>query len=205
MQTTRRQFLGLAGATIGAGALAFALPQATRAAGGTLLFGIGIHIEPFGATPSALAGSVTPPSSSTASYFNSALYQRHADDVRLLATIAERHGGRLTIQAQTPFTTVALSRGDTIFAELEGRGHEIALHFHEDAHLGRNPETLPVSTWAAVMAEEIGFIRALGVRSIRYWSGWQSLSRGCWRRRRSPGSTTRATIRTLAPSLLIRR
>lgn len=168
---TRRQFLGRASAALGASILSIALPSAIAAADSPLLFGIGIHIEPFGALPSPLAGPVPPASSSGLSYFHAGLYQRHRDDLRLLAAIAEAHGGRLTIQTQTPFTTIALARGEPVFADLEARGHEIALHFHEDAHLGRNPERLPVAIWAAVMEQEIGVIRALGARSIRAWSG----------------------------------
>jgi hypothetical protein len=168
---TRRQFLGRASAAISASILSAALPNAVAATDAPLLFGMGIHIEPFGALPSPLAGPVPPASSSGLSYFTPGLYQRHCDDLRLLAAIAEAHGGRLTIQAQTPFTRVALARGEPVFADLEARGHEIALHFHEDAHLGRHPERLPVAVWAAVMADEISVIRALGARSVRSWSG----------------------------------
>jgi hypothetical protein len=171
MRLPRRRFLALAGGAVGGMALSLSAPRLSTGNGGTLLFGIGIHIEPFGAVPSPLAGPVISPPGINLSYFNAGLYQRHTDDLRLLATIAERHGGRLTVQAQTPFTIVARSRGDRVFEELEGRGHEIALHFHEDAHLGRNPEALPVATWAAVMEAEVGFLRAAGARSIRFWSG----------------------------------
>jgi hypothetical protein len=67
---------------------------------------------------------------------------------------------------------VAAEAGDTILRDLERRGHEIALHFHEDAHLGRGSERLDAATWAAVMAEEIEWIRRAGATGrIRYWSG----------------------------------
>lgn len=172
METTRRQFLGIAGAGLAAGALALRWPISADAAGGTLLFGMGIHIEPFGATPSALAGApATPPSGGGISYLTGGIYDRHAANLRLLGEMAERHGGALTIQTQTAFTTMAIGRGDPILADLAARGHEIALHFHEDAHLGKRDDLLPVETWAAVMAEEISFIRALGAPPVRYWSG----------------------------------
>jgi hypothetical protein len=54
---------------------------------------------------------------------------------------------------------------------LEKRGHEVALHFHEDAHLGRNGGSLPVETWAKVMQEEMEWIRRAGATRVRYWSG----------------------------------
>jgi len=78
----------------------------------------------------------------------------------------------MTVQAQSPFTTVAAQLDNTILSDLEDRGHEIALHFHEDAHLGEDAVKLPVTVWSAVMAEEIDIIHACGVnKSIRYWSG----------------------------------
>lgn len=138
----------------------------------TLLFTIGMHIEPFGATLSPLVGGGPPPNAQGPNYNNSAFFQRHVQDIETLMSIIERHGGRMTIQAQTPFTRVAAQSGETILADLEARGHEIGLHFHEDAHLGRNPESLPVETWAAVLNEEIGYIYQAGVKNhVRYWSG----------------------------------
>lgn len=144
-------------------------PEAEQA---TLLFTVGMHIEPFGATVSPIVGGGPPPPPQALNYNNRMFFQRHVADIRLVVDIVERHGGRMTIQAQTPFTTVAAQSGETILTELEARGHEIALHFHEDAHLGPNPERWPVSIWAAVMSEQIQFIRRAGVRApIRYWSG----------------------------------
>jgi len=78
----------------------------------------------------------------------------------------------MTVQAQSPFTQVAIERGNTILRDLEAHGHEIALHFHEDAHLGRDPERLPVQAWCTVMQEEISYIQRAGAqKKIRYWSG----------------------------------
>ncbi|MCX7609111.1 MAG: hypothetical protein N2049_07845, partial [Anaerolineales bacterium] len=57
-------------------------------------------------------------------------------------------------------------------ADLAARGHGIALHFHEDAHLGKNSSALSVQQWCDVMKQEIAFIQqASGVTDIRYWSG----------------------------------
>jgi hypothetical protein len=142
----------------------------TEGAEATLLFTIGMHIEPLGAVPSQIVGGGSP--AAGASYTNRALFDRHVQDIQTVTGIVERHGGRVTVQAQTPFTQVAAQARHTILADLEARGHELALHFHEDAHLGRNPERLPVETWCAVMKEEIGFIQQAGAKKhIRYWSG----------------------------------
>jgi len=146
-------------------------PQAKN--GAVLLFGIGIHIEPLGATTSQIVGNngqnqvkrIGP------DYHDPKLFQRHIQDLKTIAGIVEQHGGKLTIQTQTPFTQVAIQSGETVLADFEKRGHEIALHFHEDAHLGRNSEKLPASTWAAVMAEEISLIKQAGATEVRYWSG----------------------------------
>ncbi len=130
-----------------------------------LLFTIGVHIEPMGETAQGFKGG-------RGNYNAPAFFQRHVEDLDLLANIVETHGGVLTIQTQSPFTTMAIESGNTILADLAARGHEIALHFHEDAHLGGNPENLPPSRWCAVMKEEIRFIHmASGVESVRYWSG----------------------------------
>lgn len=141
-----------------------------------LLFGIGVHIEPFGAcvSPIALDAGASPigAASNRMDYRRQADFERHVDDLARLADVVESHGGLLTVQAQTPFTTSATEFGSTVLADLEARGHELALHFHEDAHLGRGAESLPASVWTAVMLEEVEFIRAAGVEGpIRYWSG----------------------------------
>ena len=139
-----------------------------------ILFGIGMHIEPFGAQASSLAGAVLQAEKNgrKPSYFTREFYNHHVQDIRLVAGIIERHGGRMTVGAQTPFTQVTSQGKNTILSDLNRQGHEIALHFHEDAHLGQNPEKLPPDTWCAVMKEEIEILRqASGVDRIRYWSG----------------------------------
>ena len=139
-----------------------------------LLFGMGIHIEPYGATVSSLAGggSTRWTSDTRLNYHRGANFENHVADLRLLAGIVERHGGQLTVQAQTPFTTLDADSSTKLLAELERRGHEIALHFHEDAHLGEEPEFLPSKTWCAVMDEQIELICEAGVEGpIRHWTG----------------------------------
>ncbi len=153
-----------------------------------LLFCIGLHIEPFGASISKLVGegAVAPQrlmdrpgrggmgrlgGRPPASYNTEFFFRAHCREIRELAAIVERVGGKLTVQAQTPFTSQCVAKGERILAELESRGHAIALHFHEDAHLGRNSEGLPVETWAAVMREEIDLLRKCGARGVRSWSG----------------------------------
>src|SRR4030043_200480 len=141
--------------------------------GAVLLSATGIHTEPLGSTTSQIVGSSTPSLFKLfrPDYHNQKLFQLHVKDLRTIAGIVEQHGGKLTVQTQTPFTQVAIQSGETILADFEERGHEIALHFHEDAHLGKNSENLPASTWTAVMAEEISLIKRAGATEVRYWSG----------------------------------
>ncbi len=147
------------------GELAREVQRTSGLAEPVLLFGIGMHIEPLGRTAQEYGGG-------GADYRQGPLFERHVQDILAVAGIVEGHGGRMTVQAQSPFTQVAIERGNTILRDLEARGHEIALHFHEDAHLGRDPERLPVQTWCAVMQEEISYIQQAGVQNkIRYWSG----------------------------------
>ncbi len=137
----------------------------TAQGNGVLLFAIGVHIEPMGTTAQGFR-------SGKMDYATPQAFQRHVEDLRRLAAIVEAHGGVLVVQAQSPFTTQAIAQGETILADLAARGHEIGLHFHEDAHLGPHSENLPPEQWCAVMQEEIGYLQqASGVSTIRYWSG----------------------------------
>ena len=142
------------------------LPQPPAAAGSAvLLFGIGMHIEPQGTTHQGIAGG-------KGDYAEPAYFKRGVEDIQAVAAIAAAHGGRMTIQAQSPFTDVALANKSSVLKDLAAAGNEIALHFHEDAHLGKNSETVSVERWCSVMKEEIDLIRkASGVSTISYWSG----------------------------------
>ncbi len=140
-------------------------PVENEAGEAVLLFDIGMHIEPMGETAQGFQSGKN-------DYHNPQFFERQVEDIRFLTQMIEAHGGRMTIQAQSPFTTVALESGNTILADLAARGHELALHFHEDAHLGKNPEPLSVQQWCDVMKEELGYImQAGGVSDVRYWSG----------------------------------
>ncbi|MCX7819762.1 MAG: glycoside hydrolase [Kiritimatiellae bacterium] len=157
------------------------VPQDAGSTNAPLLIGVGLHIEPFGAVraPPPPAdwlprSPARPPPSAPhrLDYRDPELFRRHVTDIRQLANLVERFGGRLTVQAQTPFTRIAAETGETILLELERRGHEIALHFHEDAHLGPDCNTLDVADWAAAMRSEVEWIRRAGARGpIRCWSG----------------------------------
>lgn len=141
-------------------------PQVQRKTGPAVLyFTIGMHIEPMGETAQGYQHGQS-------DYRQSQFFKRHVQDILAVTGIVEAHGGRMTIQAQSPFTSVAIESGNTILADLAARGHEIALHFHEDAHLGKNSSSLSVQQWCNVMKQEIALItRASGVTDIRYWSG----------------------------------
>jgi peptidoglycan/xylan/chitin deacetylase (PgdA/CDA1 family) len=164
-----------------------------------ILFCIGLHIEPFGAQVSAIVGGdkPRPPRANVEGgnrparqrpgmegggggargggldYNEPDVFKMHVGSMQMLATIIEQHGGKMTVQAQTPFTRVAAENGNSLLTDLQKRGHEIALHFHEDAHLGRRCSELPTETWAAVMREEMDLIRKAVGRDVRlrYWSG----------------------------------
>lgn len=149
-----------------------------------LLFCIGVHIEPFGAAVSELAGSRKSPDAPAdksgkdggrggQDFNDPAFFRRHVDYLRSLAAVMAKHRGKMTVQAQTPFTRAAAESKNTLLADLAAQGHEMALHFHEDAHLGRRCEKLPAAVWTDVMREEIGWIRKAVGREIavRYWSG----------------------------------
>ena len=130
-----------------------------------LLFSIGMHIEPMGETAQGYRGG-------KADYHQPQFFERHVQDILAITQIVEAHGGRMTIQAQSPFTSVAIETGDSILADLAARGHELALHFHEDAHLGKNSTSRTVQEWCDVMKQEMSLItQASGVTDIRYWSG----------------------------------
>jgi len=130
-----------------------------------LLFTIGMHIEPMGKTAQGYGGG-------KGDYREPVFFDKHVQDIITVTQIVEAHGGHMTIQAQSPFTTVAIESGNTILADLASRGHEIALHFHEDAHLGKNSESLGVQQWCNVLKQEISLItQTSGVTGIRYWSG----------------------------------
>jgi len=144
-----------------------------------LLIGLGLHVEPFGATVSPIAvnagATERSPRSQQMDYHRRANFERHAENLRLLADLVEQREGAMTIQVQSPFTMSAARFGSAILSDLEARGHEIALHFHEDTHLGGGCRDLPVSVWSAVMKEEIDLIHSAGVTGpIRYWSGGNS-------------------------------
>jgi len=141
-----------------------------------LLVGIGVHVEPFGARVSSIAleaGAVPRTiDPRQMNYNHRSDFERHVDDLLNLAATVEEHGGVLTIQAQTPFTTSCVRFGDAVLADLEDRGHEIGLHFHENVHLGEEEDNLPPEVWAAVMEEELDWIRRAGVEGpLQYWSG----------------------------------
>ncbi len=161
------------------GAAVRAVAQDAGSQAAPLLFCIGLHIEPFGATLSAAAGGDRParqrpgPGGAQLDYNEPDVFNMHVANIRTLAGLVEKHGGKLTVQAQSPFTRLAAERREGLLADLHQRGHELALHFHEDAHLGRRGGELPVATWTAVMREELDLIRKAAGPDVplRYWSG----------------------------------
>ncbi|MBI9048975.1 MAG: hypothetical protein JEZ00_06140 [Anaerolineaceae bacterium] len=141
-----------------------------------VLFTIGVHVEPFGVQKSELVGEESPAvnTSTQLNYHNRPLYERHAENLSVLAAMVESHAGRMTIQVQSPFTTLSSQWGNSVLAELAANGHEMALHFHEEPHLGKMANELDALTWCNVMQEEMLWISqasTVDVSEIRYWSG----------------------------------
>lgn len=154
-----------------------------------LLFDIGLHIEPYGAEISGLStdtANLTRASKQDASdkkqnssekvkdYHDAEFFDKQIGFIKDIVGIVQNHGGRMTIQAQSPFTTEIQKTNSpysSLLADYEKAGHEIGLHFHEDAHLGENPENLSADVWCEVIKQEIGFIRDTGVHTIQYYSG----------------------------------
>ena len=141
-----------------------------------LLFCIGVHIEPFGAQVSSIAieAGARPRTldPNQLDYNRRPDFERHVEDLLNLAAAIELHNGLLTVQAQTAFTTSAIRFDNAILSDFEDAGHEIALHFHENVHLGNGDENLPPDVWTAVMQEEIELIHRAGVENpTNYWSG----------------------------------
>ena len=93
-------------------------PVGNEAGEAVLLFDIGMHIEPFGETAQGYK-------SGKGNYQQPQFFERHVQDILAVAGIVEAHGGRMTIQVQSPFTSVAIESGNTILTDLAARGHEI--------------------------------------------------------------------------------
>ena len=142
-----------------------ASPAFANSSKAVLLFGIGMHIEPQGVTHQGYRGG-------RGDYQNPNYFQKGVEDILAVANIVADHNGRMTIQAQSPYTNEVIENHDPVLSDLAKAGHELALHFHEDAHLGNNSASLSVNRWCQVMKEEIDLIKqASGVSAIRYWSG----------------------------------
>jgi acetyl esterase/lipase len=157
----------------GDGAAQGAISATTTATAQPLLFTIGMHIEPLGNTAQQQKAQAAPASGGkpTADYNSEQYFQRGVADINAVVGIVEKHGGHMTIQAQSPFTTSAIKYGSSILSDLEDRGHEIGLHFHESDHLGKNGNSLSTDQWCSVFKQEIGYIKQSGVDNVDYWSG----------------------------------
>ena len=59
---------------------------------------------------------------------NEAMFIRHADVVRKLATIFEKHGAKATFEARSEFVTGCKNWDDNVLLELYNRGHGVGVH-----------------------------------------------------------------------------
>ncbi|MBA4385683.1 MAG: hypothetical protein C0410_13170 [Anaerolinea sp.] len=131
-----------------------------------ILFSIGMHVEPYG---ESMQGFVA---NNKGDYNDLAFFNLHSNYIRTVAEMVASHSGLMTIQVQSPFTEEVILTNSTILKDLAGMGFEIALHFHEDAHLGKKSASLPVEKWCEVMRDEVNLIKvASGVDKVNYWSG----------------------------------
>ncbi len=131
-----------------------------------ILFSIGMHVEPFG---ESMQGYIA---NNKGDYADPAFFKLHSNYIRTVAEMVAAHGGVMTIQVQSPFTETVVLSNSTILSDLASMGFEIALHFHEDAHLGKKSASLSPDKWCEVMQEEINLIKmASGVDEVTYWSG----------------------------------
>lgn len=122
--------------------------------GVTLDFVVEVHVEPF------------------STYITSeSFYQTSRSNVLQMATNFFAHGAKLTLEVQPPFTDAVAGHADTILADVLALGHQIGLHFHEDAQLGANANTLPVEDWIAVLSTMKAQAETLSGGEVGSWSG----------------------------------
>lgn len=133
-------------------------PKPELAPDGTkLLFSIVMHIEPH-------SGGRNP------DYRDEKYFRIQADSLRKFCALLEKHGAKLTIQAQSPFTD-SCKKWDNPLPELERNGHEIATHFHEDAWV-KNTDTK--ENRKAALAKIKKSVDDLGVeKNLTLCGGWQ--------------------------------
>lgn len=133
-------------------------PKPELAPDGTkLLFSIVMHIEPH-------SGGKNP------DYRDEKYFRMQTDSLRKFCALLEKHGAKLTIQAQSPFTD-SCKKWDNPLPELERNGHEIATHFHEDAWV---KTTDTKDNRKAALAKIKKSVDDLGVaQNLTLCGGWQ--------------------------------
>lgn len=133
-------------------------PKSELAPDGTkLLFSIVMHIEPH-------SGGKNP------DYRDEKYFRMQAESLRKFCALLEKHGAKLTIQAQSPFTD-SCKKWDNPLPELERNGHEIATHFHEDAWV-KNTDTK--ENRKAALAKIKKSVDDLGIaENLTLCGGWQ--------------------------------
>ncbi len=119
-----------------------------------------------GAPPARAPG----PRNSSQDYNEPFVFESYESDLEGLLAVVERHGGKAVLGTQSPFTDMVESTGSKLFSNALAKGHEIGLHFHEDAHLGSWDQQTQ-ATWTAVMKEQVDKIAAAGGGEALYWSG----------------------------------
>jgi len=155
-----------------------------------------MHIEPMGTT-AQFAGK--PSGAGKPDYNTTDDFNRGVESIEAVAAIVEKHDGKMTVQAQSPFTSTAVKTGNSILSDLQDQGNEIGLHFHEEAHMGQNGNSLASDQWCAVMKEEISLIHQTGSRERSPTGAAGTSIRTCWKQPLAPGFRSTATGRTRTP------
>jgi hypothetical protein len=115
-----------------------------------LYFTIVVHVEPF------------------EGYKDGPMYERDRDRLVCFSDLVGQHGGKVTLEIQPPMTEHAALIGDDFLAAIEGHGHEVAMHFHEDNYL---PPGATLQQWIAAMSGVRSGINALITHPVATWSG----------------------------------
>jgi hypothetical protein len=102
-------------------------------------------------------------------YRNEAYFRAQLKSLEKFTTMLEKHGAKLTLQAQKPFTDSS-AKYRNVLPELEKRGHEIATHFHEDVWVKTSDSREKRKQALLSMKQSVD---SLGVANLTLCGGWQ--------------------------------
>lgn len=149
---------GLVGNSLAVEGISFSMPIYPELAdpGTQLRFSITCHVEP-------LEGGKVP------DYRDESYFKAQVQSLRKFTAMLEKHGAKLTLQVQRPFTD-SLMKWDNLLPELEKKGHEIGTHFHEDHWVKTKA---PKEERLQALREMKASVDQLGVHNVGLCGGWQ--------------------------------